>query len=80
MGPLWTGIYWPCGPAQRAPHIRYQWFEADQEMWDNFLEENDTEDLDGTNFPGVVEVDTDNYNRISLINWLLIFLFLVDIL
>lgn len=42
-------------------------------MWDNFLEENDTEDLDGTNFPGVVEVDTDNYNRLSLINWLLIF-------
>ena len=32
------------------------------------------EDLDGTNFPGAVEVDADNYNRLSLINWLLIFI------
>jgi len=43
-------------------------------MWDDLLEENVMEDLDGTNFPGAVEVDADNYNRLSLINWLLVFI------
>ena len=77
VGPLWTGIYWPWSSTKSGTHkipmVCNVCHEADQEMWDNFLKENVTEDLDGTNFPGVVEVDTDNYNRLSLINWLLIF-------
>ena len=32
------------------------------------------EDLDEANFPGAVEADTDSFNRIALINWLLLFI------
>ena len=33
------------------------------------------EDLDESNFPNAVEADADSYNRITLTNWLLIFIF-----
>ena len=47
---------------------------TNQELWDDLVEENVMEDLDESNFPNAVEADADYYNRITLINWLLIFI------
>ena len=47
---------------------------TNQELWDDLVEENVTEDLDESNFPNAVAADADSFNRITLINWLLIFI------
>ena len=48
---------------------------ASQELWDDLMEENILEDLEDSNFPGAVGADApESFNRVTLLNWLLLFI------
>ena len=51
---------------------------TNQEFQDDLVEDNRyievIEDVDESNFPHTFEADADSYYRITLINWLLIFI------